>query len=183
MWILWLGSEHCGKGLAKAVLPVLSFLVLWHLSQLLMWMSISASMPHHQYYEMIISLVLFLLSWPVMMSPWVSVIIFVLKFLAQWSLFFCFCLLCQNNLLHRIPESIKHESAIYRYVYVFFMELQNSSCSCANFNWCEKIPIASMAFGLRKSVGISLPFLYFITKLYFKKASVSLFLVLSCLLL
>ncbi len=34
IWILWFGSEHWGKGLANVVLPFLSFLVLWHLSQI-----------------------------------------------------------------------------------------------------------------------------------------------------
>jgi hypothetical protein len=38
-----------------------------------------------------------------------------------------------------------------------------------NFQWSKKIPTASMALGLRKSAGILLHFLYFITKLYLKR--------------
>jgi hypothetical protein len=69
-------------------------------------------------------LIFFLLSWPVMMSPWVATLIFCLKVFG--TMITVLCLPCRNILLRRIPESVKHESTIYRclqeqlFVCVFF---------------------------------------------------------------
>jgi hypothetical protein len=55
------------------------------------------------------------------------------------------------------------------------------NCSCASFTWSEKITTALVAFRMRKSVGISLFFVFY-HKIVLRE-SLSLFTALPCLLL